>query len=315
MYTQIRLKIRDFFKKNKKIIIIIAIVWTVIIVFNYILEHMPKVEIDKPSTTYEPHVAVMDNSEVPQKLQSPIEKVIKEFIDACNAKDYDKAYELLSEDCRRDVYPDKEYFEMYVDSIFDQKKIYNIQNFSNKDNYYIYKITILNDIMATGLTGEDDGEYNEETYVIKEEKGNLKLAINGYIGNNSVDQMYEDDNMKITIDNVKVDYGLLTYDVKIRNKSEYTIVIEDFTDQNEVLLNTDMGNRSREGLWVEPIILKEGETKTFHLSFTRFFDEAGNVNSLIFGKIRILKSYTGREETRQAELDEAVDIYGIELEV
>ena len=312
MKANTRIKIRNFFKRYGKIILIVLGVWAVLLVINYIFGHMPKQEV--PITTYEPHKAVMDDSEVPKQYQDPIEDIIKNFMDACNAKDYDKAYSMLSKECQENVYPNKRDFEMYVDSVFDQKKIYNIQNFSNKDDYYIYDVTILNDIMASGLTNEELETY-EESFVIKNENGNLKLSIRGYIGNNKVDQMYEDEYLKITIDEVKINYETMTYSVKIRNKTDDVVVIEDFSEKNEVILNTDWGERKPYGLFIEPIVVRTGETKVFEITFTRYYDEVGDVNSIDFRNVRILKSYTGTEETRQEELDNATKIYSFSLDL
>ena len=315
MLTGIYLKIRDILKKNKRVILIGLVVWALIFAVNFILEHMPEQEDNTPTTTYEPHTAVMDNSKVPAKLQNPIEEIIKKFIEACNNKEYKKAYELLSEECRKDVYPNIEDFVYYVDDVFYTKKIYNIQNFSNKNGYYIYTVTILDDIMASGLTGMEELEYYEETFVIKEENNNLKLAIRGYIGNDKVNAMYEDEYMKLTIEKVKTTYEQMTYYVKIRNKTDNIIVISDFAHGNEVVLRTDFGDRKRNDLLLQPIVIRKGETKTFDLNFTRFYDEYGKINSLYFGYVRILKSYTGQEETRQAELDDAVETFSINLQL
>lgn len=314
MFPKIRLKIRDFFKKYKKLIIIILVVWVIVILINYLLGHMPKSTNFELITTYEPHTALMDKSEVPKKLQGPIEELIKEFMDACNNKDFEKAYSLLSEDCKKDVFPQIEYLEDYIEVIFNEKKIYNIQNFSNKDNYYIYTVTILNDIMASGLTDEELDTY-EETFVIKEEKGNLKLSIRGYIANNKIDVMYEDEYIKINIENVKVDYETVTYIAKIRNKTDNYIVLDNSTEKYEIVLNTDMGYRNLHGFYIEPVVLEPDVTKNFELTFGRYYDETGNINSLIFNDIRVLKSYTGLPSTREDELKNAVKRYSFELDL
>lgn len=313
MFTNIRLKIRNFFKKNKKVIIIIAIIWAIVIVINYTIDNVP--QIDVPITTYKPHTALMDDSVVPERLQSPIEELIKGFVNECNAKDYEKAYNMLSEECIKQVFPDLEEFKTYVDEIFDQKKICNIQDFSNKDGYYIYTVTILNDIMASGMTGATDNETYEETFVMKEENGSLKLAIRGYIGNTLLDKMYEDEYLKVTIENVEINYDTMTYDVKIRNKTDNIIVLDNSTQKYEIVLNTDEGYRNLYGFYIDPVVVTERDTKTFKLTFTRFFDENGDVKSLIFNYVRVLKSYTGTAETRQEEINNAVKLYSFVMDL
>lgn len=313
MYTNIRLKIRDFLKKNKKIILIVLLVWGSIIAINYFIGHT-EMEVT-PITTYEPHTAVMDDTEVPKELQSPIENIIKEYMDACNNKEYEKAYNMLSQDCRDNLYPEIEDFKKYIDAIFNTKKIYNIQDFSNKNDTYIYIVTILNDIMLTGTTDEEYIDTYDEKIVIKNEKGELKLSIRGYIGKNKVDKMFEDDFIKIKLSDVKVDYETMTYYVEIRNKTDNTVVIQDFSSEYEIALKLTGEYRKRYGLNIDPIIINSEETLTFPLTFTRFYDEKGDIYSLIFNDIRVLKSYTGNEETRQTELNDAIKRYSVELDL
>lgn len=97
-FIDTRLKIRRFFKKYKKIIIFIIIIWAIIFVVNYILKNMPKEDI--PETTYEPNVSVMTEDEVPDKWHETIESTIETFVQRCNNKEYEAAYNMLSDDCK-----------------------------------------------------------------------------------------------------------------------------------------------------------------------------------------------------------------------
>ena len=87
------LKMKDFWRKNKTKIIIALLIWLVIVIINYILKNV-NVEIT-PKTTYEPHTAIMDDSKVPEKLQNPIEELISKYINYCNNKEYENAYNML----------------------------------------------------------------------------------------------------------------------------------------------------------------------------------------------------------------------------
>ena len=312
MGSKFILKIRDFWKKNKSKIIIVLLIWFVMIVINYILKNW-KVE-ELPSTTYEPHTAIMDNSEVPEKLQDPIEDLINEYIGYCNKKEYENAYYMLSEECRNALYPNIEGFKTYIDSIFDSKKLHYIQNYSNVDKTYIYSVCIFEDILATGLTGSELSYY-EEKFVIKNNGGNLDLAIREYIGEENVQNVYEDDYLKISIENVVQKYETQNYTVKITNRSEYPIVLADGTESKEILLGLKEENRNLKNLSYKGIVIYEGESKTFDLEFTKFYDEDEEAQSLIFNAVRVLRSYSGREELRQSEMDNAVKLYSFVMEL
>ena len=152
-WLDIRLKVRRFFRNNKKKIVIILIIWAVIIAINYYLKHRTKIVI--PQTTYKPHSPVMDNTEkVPEKYKEPISNLIYNYVMYCNNKDYEAAYNLLSDKFKERYCNDIEEFKKYVDNIFATKKIYNIQNFSNINNTYVYRVRLLEDIMASETTDE-----------------------------------------------------------------------------------------------------------------------------------------------------------------
>ena len=158
-WLDFRLKVRKFFREHKRVIIIIVIIWGLIIAINYFLKG--KQEPVKPITTYDPHSPVMDETDkVPDEYKEPINNLIDNYVNYCNNKEYENAYNLLSNEFKSKYCNTLDGFKSYVDELFDEKKIYNIQNYSNVDNVYVYRIRLLEDILATGTT--DGYEYKEE---------------------------------------------------------------------------------------------------------------------------------------------------------
>ncbi len=306
MSSKIVLKLRDFWKRNRTKIIIIVLVWSIIAIINYILKNYKPAEL--PKTTYKPHTAIMDDSEVPEKLQDPIEELIDKYINYCNDKDYESAYYMLSQSCRDSIYPDINDFKKYIDKIFDEKKVYYIQNYSNVDNIYVYSVCIFEDILASGLTGSEV-KYYEEKFTVKNNNGNLELAIREYIEENKVQNVYEDDYLKVSIENVVQKYETQMYTVKITNRCEYPIVLADGTESKEILLGLEYENRNIKNLPYKGIVVYPGESKVYKFEFTKFYDENEVTQSLIFNAVRVLRSYSGREELRQSEMDNAIKLY------
>ena len=288
MGTKIKTTIINFFKKHGKKIIIILFVWGVILAINYFVGKME--DVPEIQTNYKPHESVMENGNVPTDLQDPIEQLIGQFVENCNNKDYEAAYNLLTEDCQNNIYPDMELFKQYVDSVFPNKKIYNIQNFSNKDEVYIYTVNILNDILASGLNNEKDEQVYSEKYIVKKENGQLKLSIREYVGRQNLSYMYEDEYMKIKIESVDVKYDNIVYNLNITNKSENYIVYSDYSVDYEIALDTSEGLKRRADEVLEPIILDKLETKNFSVKFTIFYDEDTVIQDMLFDYIRIYES-------------------------
>lgn len=312
MGTMILLKIKNFWRKHRTQIIIILLVWVIIFVINYILKNFKGAEI--PKTTYEPHTAIMNNSEVPKKLQEPIVELINKYISYCNNKQYEEAYNMLSEECRKALYPNIDSFKIYIDGVFNGKKEYYIQDYSNVDNTYIYSVSIFEDILATGITGKQL-EYYEEKFVITNENGNLKLAIREYVGEEKIQNVYEDDYIKVSIENMHQKYETQNYTVRISNRCDYTIVLADGTEDREILLGLKYENRNIKNLPYKGIVLYPGDSKTFDFEFVKFYDENEEVQSLIFNAVRVLKSYSGLEDKKQSEMDNAVKLYSFAIDL
>lgn len=308
-WAKIRIKIRDFYQKYKKIIFIIIIIWAVIIAINTFLKNR-KIEI-KPITTYEPHTSVMDTtSSVPTQLQQPISNAIDKFINYCNNKEYENAYNLLTKSCKEYKFQTLEKFKEYVDDTFPNKKVYNIQNYSNVGSTYIYNVRIMDDMLATGL---NEGEYYfyEEKFAVIEENNEIKLSINDYIEEKEKDIIVEDEYMKLVISNKISEYDIEKYKVKITNRTDKYIVLMDGTESSEILLA--IGNKRRRCIdqYNANIVLLPGETKETTLRFEKFYDDGVDSTALIFNAVRILKEYSGDKNKSEEEKENAVKLYSM----
>lgn len=307
-----KLKIIRFFKKHKNKIIIILIIWAVIFAINYYLKHRTKIE--KPQTTYEPHSPVMDETEsVPEKYKEPISNLIHNYVNYCNNREYENAYNLLSNSYKTRYCNNIDTFKTYVDSVFETKKIYNIQNFSNINNAYIYRVRLLDDILANGTT--DEYVYTEEKYVIKEEDGILKISLNGYCGSEDLNIEVEDEYMQIKILKKDVEYDNSTYTLEIKNKTSYYIVLADSTTHDEIMLKLPNDQRAAKYMTDSNFVILPNSTTTREVTFDEYFDDKVDATNLVLNSIRILPEFTGHEETAKKENDNAIKLYSLSIDL
>ena len=146
--TNLRIRIRQFFRRHKNKIIIGIMLGSALVIINYLLKN---IQTQKPITSYDQHNPIISGSSAPKQVQDEIENLIEEYIDYCNNREYQKAYQMLSESCKKALYPRMQDFILYVDTVFDQKKLYAVQGYSNTDEVYIYQVKIFNDIMSSDL--------------------------------------------------------------------------------------------------------------------------------------------------------------------
>ena len=284
--TRLLLALRKFFKKNWKVIVIVAVIWIGIIIINNYLKNRPK-EITL-TNTYNPDTPVIDSSEsIPNNKKEEVNLLIDSFFNYCNTKQYQNAYNMLTEDCKNYMYSNSisEFME-YVDSIYTNTKIYNLQNYSNTEETYIYNITILDDIMSIGTTGGYQ-TYTEKIAII-DENGTLKISNQGYMGKESFGNLFSEDNyLKIKILNKNMSYKREEYEVEISNKTDGYILIGNGQTANEITLN--LGDQTRPALDIvnNNILLAPGQTGTYYLLFDKYYDDGKEPKEMNFNLIRV----------------------------
>ena len=291
MFLKWRLKIRNFFKKYRKVILIVIVVWAVIIAINYYLKNKKEPEV--LNTTYTPHeVLLKSDTEVPEKLQTPIEDLIDNYVNKCNSKDYTGAFNLLTEECKTYVFNDSlDNYKEYVDEVFDNEKRYSIQDYSNYGEYYIYNIKIIDNIIKTGLTNQTYAYY-EEKIAIKQDGNTLKMSVDDYMDHEDLKKIAEDDYLKIRIESRENYYNSQLYTIRITNKTEKEVVLYDGIASNELAIESE--NDSRDASTVSATMaLEPGETKTFKVRFAKYYDEKTKATNITFNKVRIMNEYTG----------------------
>ena len=151
MFTGFRLKVRNFFKKYAKVIIFLLIIWLIIIFVNTFLSNNTFKDFER--TTYNEHEAILDSStKVPEKLRQPINETVDTYFNYCNNKQYEEAYSMISDDCKKVYFPTIDRFKEYVDLVFNEKKIYYLQNYSNYKDIWVEQCNVF---------------YEQENYKIK----------------------------------------------------------------------------------------------------------------------------------------------------
>lgn len=320
-FTGLRLKFRHFVRKYKKVIAVALIIWGLIFLLNLYLRNRT-IE-PAPTTTYEPHASVMDSTtSTPKSLQNPIEDLIKEYIGYCNEGNYQKAFNMLSEDCQKYSFNNSiEKFMSHVLVKMPTPKKYSIQDYSNT-NYgnkkiYIYEIKYTDDLLATGLTNSTYAFTSEKLTFYENDEGELQMNAGDYIYHSDVKSISENEYLKIDVIDRVVNYSIETYSVKFTNRSNYTIVISDGVEKDEIILTLPNETRSRSE--INDLVLKPGETTTIDFTFPKFVDDGDISQSLVFSSIRVMEKYSGTEDVDEAtiksEIDNAVSKFSMEVKI
>ncbi len=242
--------IRYWNQNRKKIIIIIAIIALLIIllrVVNNYLKNAPKPEVNNPLSNQTidktiPMQSTITGTSVSEEVTKQNIDYIKEFIEYCNQKEYQKAYNLLSEDCKKE-YNDNinNFVNQYCNNIFTTSKTYNLELWIANEGKYTYKIKYINDnLLATG--GANLNKNIEDYITIVKQADETKLNVNGFICKKELNKTQKYKDVEIVISSKTSYKNYETYEITIKNYTDKTILVSDgkssknicLVDQNEV---------------------------------------------------------------------------------
>ena len=316
-FTNLRLKIIHWFRKYKKVLFISVFVWTFVFIINKFLGNYSPEEV--PNTTREPSVTIMDSRVyAPSKVQETAEVMIKEYVEYCNDGNYKKAFNMLSEDCKKYAFNDNlEDFSKYVLVKIPNPKEYSIQDYSNYGDYYIYEVKYIDDILATGLTQQSYDYSTEKIVFTKNSQGGYDMATGNFVKHENINRVSENEYVKIDVKDRIVKYSLETYNVKLTNRTDSTVVIQDNIENEEIKLVLS-GEYRLVNNSDNQIILGPGEQQDVVLSFKKFADDGDDSVGILFSSVRVIENYKGAEgteEEQKAEIDNALAKFSIQIPV
>ena len=155
-------KIIRFYNQNRKQIIRVIAIITFIILLIQMLNYIYKNKIDNNQinisenkksnignfgTIVSNKSAITDTKVDNEKLNDDV-TVINEFIENCNERNIEKAYSLLSNECKEEMYPTaKDFYENYYMMVFNNNKLeYSVENWIQDT----YEVKFIEDMLATG---------------------------------------------------------------------------------------------------------------------------------------------------------------------
>lgn len=244
MYNLIR-----FYNQNRKkifkIILIIVFIFGILQLLNYLTrlksnKNMLEIENKANSIVNDSEInslvsdksLVSDNNISNVQLNKDI-SVINQFIDYCNNEDITDAYNLLTNECKEEMFPSmQDFYNIYYLNIFNkEKKSYTIENWVG----HIYMVRITNDILSTGKINNGETKQDYIT-VIYDNNDKVKLNINNYVKRTILNKETSNKNINITVNNVNTYMDYEIYNITVQNDSNNTILLDTSDDTKSVYL-------------------------------------------------------------------------------
>ncbi len=249
---------------------------------------------------YTPEKTTISGSNVGEKKQEANKTLIDNFINYCNLKQIEQAYNLLTDDCKEEVFFSniQNFSNNYVNKIFNGKKTYSMQSWVNRDTYTTYKIKIVDDMISTGKITSQENEI-EDYYTVVQDGGEYKLSINNYIAKKEINKEKEFQGIKITVISKDTYKDYESYDIKVENLNETSILLDsqEKTDSMYILASNDSKYRAYSyEIDKSRLIIEPGRSRTITIHFNKIYSNGAITRAIVFSDI--IKNYDEYKETQ-----------------
>lgn len=203
-------------------------------------------------------------------------KIVEEFIHACYSNEFEKAYGILSNDCKDNIFQTESKFEEEYGKKsginFRKKEIERLDEDKYKITYEIFP----------------EVDYNKENkreelfidvYTVVIENGQKKLNINNYIGEKQIGKSTEFMENRIKVENKQIYLNYEIYNISIKNNAQENIFLDcskdstyaedrDNNNYNGEFVNIAQNNNqiqinSNQNQNISLIIFKDYSTQTY----------------------------------------------------
>ena len=288
-------KLIRYWNQNRlKIIITIIIIVLIIVIIQVINSFLDDIQDPTIQTEQKipdlsnPSESVLSGEEIPEETAEGNAEIIKEFVDYCNEKSYQDAYNLLSQACKEEIFNNIETFiEDYINEIFDTEKSYTLELWFSTSREFTYRILYIdNDILSSGTINIED---NKEDYItVVEEEGEYKLNISNFIYKEEINKSSSKSNIEITINNSKKYRDYEIYNITVKNNSDKTILLSSGSNGNDICI-IDTNNVEYDSIIHEiPLINLEvspGTQKTLIIRFYKMYNMYREIDRITFKNI------------------------------
>lgn len=250
-------------------------------------ENISNTEANFNSITLQEDKSVISGDKITSGQASTLE-VLDTFIDYCNNKKINEAYDLLSQDCKNEMYPKIENFKnSYWASVFSgYKKNISVENWTGN----IYKVTYMEDALSTGVY-QQTNNIRDFITITTDEEGKTKLNINNYVGRQDINKETEAYGIKIKAieKNTYMDYEIYTFEVT--NNSDSPILLN--TRNNVDCMYLEDVNDLKYTAYTHELTEAElklalKETKKIKIKYYNKYSSSRKINKIVFSKV-ILK--------------------------
>jgi len=305
----IRVKISNFIKKHEnkikdlgsKLVIVAMVVFiaTIMLSFNRI-ENLEEEE--KNKEIYKPTETIISGSNILEEQYQKDSNAVNKFLEFCNNKELESAYNLLSDVCKEELYPSIEDFKKYYhEKIFDKKREYNLQSWISTSKYTVYKIRYTNSMLSTGTYNEND--VYQDYITIDKNSDEEKISVGNLIYSEDCNIVTKTDEIESTVAKKIIYISYEEYEIKVRNISDKTILLDTLESGQKIRL---IGNGTpyfayTNKLFLTNLTINPNEIKTITIRFNKNLSSNNQSERIEF--LNVIKDYDLYQQNKENYTD------------
>ena len=298
-----------YYNQNRKMIWLVIIAIVILIIAIQALNNIVKNENKNKANNLINEKEYENNLNInvlisEEEVKEDEELIIDQFLRYCNAKKVEEAYALLSEDCKKELFPTIEYFKQnYYNLHFSTTKLYSKGTFIGNT----YKVKLYDDILTTGSINSNS---TEDYFTIKKEDNSVKLNISNYIDSKNINKSSTNDNLQVKVISKQIYKEYEKYEIQITNLTYNTILLDSKENTKSMYLvgenNVRYYSLSHE-LLNENLIVKPKATISISIKYNKEYNSNKIVNQLVFSDV-ILDYDLYKEKKSEYENRETIKV-------
>lgn len=301
----LRVKISQFIKNNKDkirdlgiklmMVAIIVLIATIMLSFNSNYENSKTEE----KNAYRPTETVIEGSEIDEEQYETDKNIVDAFLSYCNKAELEEAYKLLSDDCKKELYPTISDFEEYFyNNIFDKERQVNLQAWISTQKYTVYKMRYTNNMLSTGVY--DSGDVFQDYVTLSKKADKEEISIGNLVYCEDCNIVTKTKELEATVIRKKIYVSDEEYEIKIKNKTNKTILLDDLNDNRTIRLIA--GSDVEYGAYTNKIFsinlrLAPDETKVITIRFKKGLSSDNESKEIVFSNI--IRNYYVYKENQE----------------
>ncbi|MCI9366074.1 MAG: hypothetical protein HFJ54_05950 [Clostridia bacterium] len=233
--------------------------------------------------------------------------IVKEFVGYCNNREIEKAYNMLSDECKSLLYPTLETFqENYYKRIFYMYRMYNLENWYSNVNMVTYYIKYTEDVLATGNTESKDNKADYITVVNKD--GKYCINISSFVGRETLGRNKTENGVTLTVNWVDSYIDFTIVNMSITNSTDKVICLDTKEDNESMYLYDINGVKYSSFLnenATEQLVIYRNINNSINVKFNKIYNPDREVIGLIASDIVL--NYEDYKENRAQKQTIRVD--------